>query len=327
MNYSSRIFLYGPLALVAALALAISCYWYSASSAFAKRLDAVNGREIAPGVTLHFANKTIAGFPFRLDAILDEVTLAATTTHGPITWQCMHFAMHSLDYGELHVVFEAAGLQRLEWHSSDGSGHHVAFTPVLLRASALGRGREVMRADLELFGANDPSFSLAHGELHLRRDPAKNVLELVAMADGLRLAPSAALPMASSLAEFRLSGQIAPAKAWRAFLSGQESWPAAGGGFRAQGGTFDIAMLDLDWGKVEAKGDGVLMLDALARPQGTLRLTVDGTLKSKPSAKTGGILAAVMGAASGTPTPVTLAFKNGLTYVNAAPVGFLDPVY
>ncbi|HUJ02189.1 MAG TPA: hypothetical protein VLW75_01010, partial [Rhizomicrobium sp.] len=60
MKYSHRFFLWAPVAVLVALLAAAVIHWFAAANAFAKYIDAANGHEIAPGVTLRFAHRQLA---------------------------------------------------------------------------------------------------------------------------------------------------------------------------------------------------------------------------------------------------------------------------
>ena len=126
---------------------------------------------IAPGVTLHFSSRALAGFPFRVDAVLENMRIDVATPHGPATWKAEHFALHMLDYGRLQFVFEAAGKQTISWHDEKGAAHGLSFTPALLRASANAGGGTLSRFDIELYGAATQAVAVTHSELHIRHDP------------------------------------------------------------------------------------------------------------------------------------------------------------
>ena len=74
MNYSSRIFLYGPLVIVLTIAAAISFHWWRTTSAFEEKLAAMKGREALPGVTVDWSSVVISGFPFRVDAVFENTS-------------------------------------------------------------------------------------------------------------------------------------------------------------------------------------------------------------------------------------------------------------
>ena len=157
MRYSSRFFLYAPLALFLAITFGVGVHWWLAASALSARLQAMNGREITPGVTLRFASRTIAGFPFSLDTVFRGFSLRIDTPHGPSEWQPEKFAMHALTYGRDKTIFEAAGKQELHWTKDDGTARNLVFAVGSLHASAIRDPGGLARFDLDLvgFGSQD----------------------------------------------------------------------------------------------------------------------------------------------------------------------------
>ncbi|HEY0301368.1 MAG TPA: DUF2125 domain-containing protein, partial [Rhizomicrobium sp.] len=82
MKYSSRFFLYAPLALFLVLAAGAGVMWWVAASTLSARLDALNGKQAMPGVTLRFASKSVAGFPFNLDVVFRDFRIEIATPQG-----------------------------------------------------------------------------------------------------------------------------------------------------------------------------------------------------------------------------------------------------
>ena len=72
MTYSSRFFLYAPLALFLVLAAGVSANWWIVARALSDKLDSLNGRPAMPGVILTFSAKQISGFPFNLDVVFHD---------------------------------------------------------------------------------------------------------------------------------------------------------------------------------------------------------------------------------------------------------------
>src|SRR5665213_354287 len=99
MRYSSRFFLYAPLALLLLLTAAVVIHWWKVAGALDTRLKAMKGHEAVPGVTLDWANLTISGFPFRLDVMFDGLSVKGAGPHGPFAWKGDKFAVHALTYG------------------------------------------------------------------------------------------------------------------------------------------------------------------------------------------------------------------------------------
>ncbi|MGC8535722.1 MAG: DUF2125 domain-containing protein [Rhizomicrobium sp.] len=325
MRYSHRFFLYAPVAALLLLGLAASLYWLTAYQRFTTALARLNGHEVLPGVRLSYTAAETGGFPFRLDAVLKDVRLQVQTSHGPVSWTSQHFALHSLDYGDMHILLEAAGLQRLSWYDPRGIRHQLGFTPGLLRASVLGDHGVVRRIDIELYDARTHLFRVLHAEFHLRKNPRRNALDLVVMADRLRLDTKNGATPADHITKLRLAGRVTPASSWHGLLAGQASWSQAAAAFQAASGHLDIAHLSLAWRSAEAKGNGVLSLDGAARPQGILRLSIDGEPVANGSSK--GLLSALLAAASRDHSGVRIAFKDGVSYLNASPVGLVAPLF
>ena len=109
MRYSSRFFLYAPFSLFVILAIAVGVQWWREASAWSQKIDALNGHEIAPGITLHFASRQLTGFPFRVDTVFKDLRLSFA---GPraFKWKAEDFALHRLSYGSGKTVFEAGGI-------------------------------------------------------------------------------------------------------------------------------------------------------------------------------------------------------------------------
>ncbi len=338
MRYSHRFFLYAPVAAVVALAVGVSVYWYVAANAFASRLEALNGHVIAPGVTLHFNSKSIGGFPFRVDAVLENLRLDVAAPGGPASWTAEHFALHMLDYAGSHLILEAAGKQTFAWRDSAGAAHGFSFTPALLRASTIGSGGRLARFDIELYGAQTPALGVAHTELHFRRDPDADALDVVVMADDVHVAPTFAGEFGKTISKFRLKGTLAPAGEWNALLAGRRDWRSAAEAWRAHSGALDISDVEIAWGKADVKGAGTLRLDGVRRPTGLIKLNFNGARALAEAAKSSrpgdsekglfaGLAAEAAAAKPDVPLPVTVAFKDGLAYVADTPVGFVAPLY
>jgi hypothetical protein len=183
--------------------------------------------------------------------------------------------------------------------------------------------------------------TVAHTELHMRRDPKGDQLDIVFMADDVHLAPDMRTALGDVISRLRLRAKLVPAKSWTAFLSGKSGWRKATEDWRKAKGALDIAKLEVAWGKADATGKGAMALDSAHRPMGLIKLRIAGYQGlADEAARRGlvkgaqkGVLAGLMAeaAASGndpaSALPVALAFKDGIAYVNQAPVGFLDTLY
>src|SRR5215469_14205968 len=187
MNYSSRFWLYAPLALFFGLALWAMSHWWTVAKELDQKLIALNGRQAVPGVRVSWSKQTISGFPFRLDVVFEGLSVRAEAPRGPLVWQSDRFALHALTYGRAQDVFEAAGQQHLSWTDADGVPHQISFLPATLRASVIQDGKGVNRFDLDVLdaggkGTAGANFTVGRAQFHLRRDPKADALDLMVSA-------------------------------------------------------------------------------------------------------------------------------------------------
>ena len=144
----------------------------------AAKLDSANGGEVIPGVVFAFAEKSISGYPFRIDVVLSGVTFANRGPDGETAWRTEKLARHTMSYRSNLLVFEAAGLQSIALPASTGRPAQVTYvTPAIARASAVLRDGKLARLDLDLWQAEgkdatpaaDPkrTFSASPAQLHL----------------------------------------------------------------------------------------------------------------------------------------------------------------
>ena len=258
MRFSSRFFLYGPFGLLVLLAAVAIIQWWFTANAFSAYLDAANDRAIAPGVTLHFAAKQIAGFPFRVDAILEDVEIDVATARGPASWQAKHFAMHALTYGPAQAIYEAAGRHILSWTGADGAHHVWIFDPTVLRASSFNQGGGLVRFDLDAIAIRSPELNADRVQFHLRKNPAHDGLDLVVTGDGIHLSRILQAGFGDTIAHLRLLAAIAPAAPLAALLDGRGDWRAVLENWRAHSGAFTLNALKMDWNALKATAAGRL---------------------------------------------------------------------
>lgn len=279
MRYSSRLFLYAPFILLLVVATAAMLRWRHLAAEWETKLLAANrGEEIVPGVTLHFASENIGGFPFNLDVVLDKSVLAVQSTRGPISLASDHFAIHALTYGRAQQIFEAAGRQVFEWTDAEGETHRFAFVPGTMRASAIEKDGRLARFDLDLNAFGSSVLSGARAQLHVRAVPDRNLLDVVILADGLRMKSSS-----DALPHLELDGQMIPATPLSPLLSGGDEWRRALADWRAAGGMFRLERADIDWGDTRSSASGALGLDDAHRLSGTLRVQVADASRWKPT--------------------------------------------
>src|SRR5215468_11499069 len=105
MSYSNRIFFYGPVVLLLLIVVLYSVFWRVQADTLAAKLDRANGGEVVPGVVFAFAEKSVTGYPFRLDVVLSGVTFAHRAPEGEMAWRTEKLAIHFLSYNHERYIF------------------------------------------------------------------------------------------------------------------------------------------------------------------------------------------------------------------------------
>jgi len=231
MKYSSRFFLYAPLALFLGLAIFVMAKWWIAANALEKKLTAMNGQDVIPGITMSYGTKTISGFPFRIDVVFTGFAVQGTGAHGPFAWRSEHFATHALTYGRAQDIYEAAGQQSLSWTDADGQARSFSFLPATMRGSAIVDAEGLVRFDLDIVNAGGKdrdggAFTVGRAQFHLRRDPT---LDVMVSLDQARIGQT----QIRSFRDYLTLGQDA---ALAPLLAGRMSWPDAVAAWRQAGG-------------------------------------------------------------------------------------------
>lgn len=332
MRYSSRFFLYAPVVMFVSLAAAVMVWWWIAATALDKQLDAANGHEMIPGVKISFSSKKIAGFPFRLDTLLENLRIEVATTQGPLVWRSEHFASHALNYGRDQAVYEAAGRQELSWRDDDGKLHDFSFVPGWLRASSISSEGRLARFDLDIVEIASPDLGAGRIQFHLRRDPASDAFDVALSGDTIKLAPDLQAEFGNSLSHVLLTGKLTSGHFFAPLLAGGVDWRRATEDWRTHDGVFSVDQLDVKWNKLSAKGHGNLSLDSAHRLSGDIALDIGGTnlLRAADDSKLASALGAVAAQnskAADETLNVSFTFKSGFAAIDTQQAGYLGPLY
>ncbi len=335
MNYSSRFFLWAPFAFLLVLALAVSARWWSAASELSKRLDAMNGHQVMPGVTIRFAAKSIGGFPFNVDALLHNLEVTVAGPHGPIAWRTENFAGHALTFGRSQWILEAAGKQRLSWTTKDNKPKGLNFVIAALHASAVYTDDVLSRFDLDIVGFDSAALAIARTQLHVRHNADQ--LDLVANVDELHLSPPLRGACGQQVDRLRLDGNFSNAAAFDTARKGLARWQAGFDAWQKAGGRFYVAQGEFACGESSAFIQGQLGLDAEKRPRGTLTTQIAGFAALREGVThygANGVFITNLLNQPSDPNPekegrvtVRAAFRDGISYLGNAPAGMNDPLY
>ena len=321
MSYSHRIWIYGPVGALLLLVLLYSIFWRVQADVLAARLDRANGGEIVPGIVFAFAGEAIGGFPFRLDAVLDGVTLVHQGMDGETAWRTEKLALHAMTFGRGLYLLETQGLQSFELPGEQGESPRVIqVTPAVARASAILRENRLARFDLDLWqpegkdaslGADATrTFSAARAQVHLLGRPDETV-DVAMKIEDARLGAGFHPALGTDLSLVELRGKLSQSGTLTALESGTESVADAADHWREAGGALAVQRLTLDWAGVKTDLSGALTIDAEHRPEGALIGSLDpGAVLSALSG--GGLNVAGLGKSK-----FSLNFKDGDILVGA----------
>jgi len=316
MSYSNRIWIYGPVGLLVLTAVLYTVFWRVQADMLAARLDGANGGEILPGVVFTFAEKSVGGFPFRLDAVLSGVTFADRRPDGETAWRTEHMALHKLTYRNNLYVLEVAGLQSFALPGERGQPPRVIYiTPAIARASAIIENGRLARFDLDLreLDAKDArstpeqqrTFSASRAQFHLLARPDETIdvalkIENAKIGEGYNPRLGGAL----SLADLR--GKIVQGASFEVLERGSGNLTDALEHWRQNGGMIAVERLALDWAGVKTDLKGALSVDAAHRLNGELLGSLDA----------GALVGALAGGqlnlqGMNMQVPISLRFRNG----------------
>jgi len=250
VTYSSRFWLFAPICVFLALAAVAMAHWWAVAATVERELDAMNGHEAAPGISLSFATKSVSGFPFNLDIVFTDFAIAGQGAHGPFRWSTEKFALHRLTYGRLQDIYEAAGNQTLSWSDGGGDQHALNFLPGSLRASAIADAHGLLRFDLDVMTASGHDsagtpFTAVRSQLHLRRDPKADAMDLQVSGDDIKTQGNIAGLFGDHITHIALYAILTKGASFTPLLAGTSTWPAASADWRAEGGRVTMGPVDI----------------------------------------------------------------------------------
>jgi hypothetical protein len=271
----SRLGVFLPFALLLVVAVLWTAGWFYIRDRATREMDGWLAREAAAGRAWTCADRSISGYPFRLELRCASLTLARQDgrfTLGPITalvqiYQPRHGLLQAA--GPFHV--EQGGLTGdVTWKSLEGSFHGASDG--FVRASLVvdapkGSVKGAMPAPID--------FDVKHLELHARPTPGRFDSD-GAVDVSLRVA-QAAVPMldafvgAAAPADLALDASVNRATTFRTGPVPQEleAW-------RQAGGSLDLALLSIAKGDRRLQAHGTLDLDESHRIAGQLDLRAAG---------------------------------------------------
>lgn len=270
-----RLGLFLPYILLLVLALAWTAGWFWIRGKAVSEMDAWLAREAEKGRQWTCTDRSITGFPFRLELRCTSLSFAradGSFTLGPVT------AIVQV-YNPRHALLEAVGPFRVRQDELNAE-----VTWATLAASFQGKSDGFTLASLVVTepkgsvtgAAPDPiDFSVKRLELHARPTPGR--FESDGAVDASLRAAQAAIPQLDALSgsaeptDIGLDATIEQATVLRTgrVVNELEKW-------RKAGGRLDITQLSLVKGPQQANARGALALDEAHRPAGQLELRAAG---------------------------------------------------
>jgi len=328
----NRWWLFGPYIVVIMAALVWSCVWFWVRSQVATKLDAAS--RPAPGhASLTWTHRSISGFPFRVEVVLDGFRVSE-----PSGWavSAPQVRAEAYAYAPKHWVAYAPHGAVL---TRPGAGD-VAITGPDLRASAtFGKSEFAFEGRKLAFAPKlgAKSFPLIAADTidAKTRSVGGDRVEFLLQMQGITLSPA---PLLGQLAR-----GLPMSSAWHGMLSKASAldgrdWPDAARAWTAAGGSVDLVAGDLDVGAVKLSASGgQLSVDQSGRLQGQLSLALGQVPAAVTAFGAAGALepivahnAAVVAQASASGDPnakVSLNFQSGATTFGPVAIGPAPRVY
>ncbi|MDB5564669.1 MAG: hypothetical protein JWP84_1235 [Tardiphaga sp.] len=278
--------------LVVVLAAAWSAFWFFAASKVDETVDVWRAREAAAGRIYDCANRSVAGFPFRLEVRCSGVSVALLSqtagqaaTQAPITAKLGEILVVAQIYSPRLLIaeFKAPAIP------SDRGQPAMVVNWSTARSSIVGLPGPPDSADIVFDDASldrivgsvqAPTMRAKHIELHGRiaesSTPEKPVIESVLQLTG------GSIQGVHPLLEVPFDADI------RTLLSGLKDfspkpWPERFREIQAAGGRVEIVQSRVQQGDVISLATGSLGLTASGNLDGELQMTVAGLEKVIPA--------------------------------------------
>ncbi|KQP77589.1 hypothetical protein ASF60_06310 [Methylobacterium sp. Leaf113] len=271
----SRKGLFLPYILLAVLVTAWSLGWFYIRHRAATEMDAWLAREAADGRNWTCADRSITGYPFRIELRCASLAFDRSDsrfTLGPVTAVVQVYQPRQgiLEVGGPFHVEQGDLTADATWTSLEGSFHGASDG--FVRASLVANDA---KGSVRGAGADPIDFDTGHLEFHARPTPGRFASE-GAVDTSLRV-NRIRLPLAdAALGNVDPADLALDATVNRATALGTGTVARELEDWRAAGGSLDLALLSLAKGDRRLQAKGRLDLDAQHRPQGQLDLRAAG---------------------------------------------------
>lgn len=353
----SRRYLYLSLFVLVAIG-AWTAYWFFLAGQVRTQTEAFVARQAEEGVTIAYTSFDIGGFPYRIEATIDNLTVAAPRQPGKPAIAVPKLVVLGLPWNPNLVVARAEGEMVARWYDARGTEQRAALNAASTGLSVGLSGGQPQRLAISFDRPRIESTALAGPisaklfEIHSRRLEGGPV--------PAREGASGTSPTAPVSAELALDGEelVLPAAPDAALGATIQSFgytlglagplPTPGGDPRdmamawAQGGgTLELSRGETRWGALNVTMTGSFSLDGEARPIGALSGRIGGLDKLIDAAVESGRMAPGQGAsvkkalgalgfisrdAEGR-VPFALSLQDGKVLLGPVPVGDVRPLF
>ncbi len=284
-----------PLLIVAVLVLvagtAVNAGWYYARFIAGRAVDDWAEAQRGDGIDVTWAERTITGWPLRLDGLFRAPRATMAAPNRQIAWRGPNAAVRFYLLAPDTIDFGAPG-QHLFTVTEDGTTANFTLDAGSLVArteKGLGGTFHTLSAGgtaLRLTGPEDAPLASAKAVQMVWDQPVGNAAEQTAgtppisltmllRADSLKFAPGVLPPTPAPVLGNEISVIRADA-ALNGVIDPHQPVPQALAGWRDAGGIIDVNRLEIVWGPLHMAGDGTLALDAALQPEGAFSVRVSG---------------------------------------------------
>ena len=278
----SRVGLFAPFVLLGLVALAWSVAWFVIRQRTTEGLDAWLAAEAAAGRRWTCADRSVGGYPFRIEVTCAGVAAELKDAQPPIAIKLKQILAVAQVWDPRLIIAEFTGPLTA---SDAGGAPYVTATWGIAQASVRGTPKAPERASvvvdgLRLDGAQGNLFDSKRAEFHARvqygswpHNPAVDVVVKLVGAAAPAVHALAAQPFdADILAVLHGIKDLAP-----------KPMPARLREWQAAGGRLEIQNARLAQAESLANATGTLALTQQGRLDGALRLTVAGIERFMPT--------------------------------------------
>ncbi|MBR1220713.1 DUF2125 domain-containing protein [Bradyrhizobium sp. U87765 SZCCT0131] len=289
----SRWTLYAVPIVVLILAAAWSAFWFYASSRIESELDGWRAREAKSGRIYDCTNRSVAGFPFRLELHCNGASVALVSQTAeqaasgtPMTVRLADIFVIAQVYDPQHIIAEFTGPVSFtdigqqpsfvgNWSKGRASVIGLPFSPqrTSFEFDAPALDRMVDDRPVPLLRANHAEFHARLADGSVADNP---VIETVLQVQG------ASLQGVHAVLQVPFNADI------RATLRGLKDlspkpWPVRFREIQAAGGRIDITQSRVEQGEVLSLAAGSLGINANGKLDGQLEMTIAGLDKIIPA--------------------------------------------